>query len=63
MEKGMANHSSILTWEIQWTEAPGGPPSMVSERVRHDGVTHTHTHTHVEFVTLLLLFSILDFWL
>ena len=24
MEKGMATHSSILAWEIPWTEDPGG---------------------------------------
>ena len=24
LEKGMATHSSILVWEIPWTEQPGG---------------------------------------
>ena len=24
LEKGMATHSSILAWEIAWTEEPGG---------------------------------------
>ena len=24
LEKEMANHSSILVWEIPWTEEPGG---------------------------------------
>ena len=24
LEKGMANHSSILAWKIPWTEDPGG---------------------------------------
>ena len=24
LEKEMANHSSILAWEIPWTEDPGG---------------------------------------
>ena len=23
LEKGMANHSSILVWRISWTEEPG----------------------------------------
>ena len=27
-EKEMATHSSILTWEIPWTEEPGGIPFM-----------------------------------
>ena len=24
LEKGMATHSSMLAWEIPWTEKPGG---------------------------------------
>ena len=36
LEKGMATHSSILTWRIPWTEEPGGLQSMRSQRVRHD---------------------------
>ena len=28
LEKGMATHSSILAWEIPWTEEPGGLQSM-----------------------------------
>ena len=24
LEKGMANHSSILAWRIPWAEEPGG---------------------------------------
>ena len=35
LEKGMATHSSILTWEIPWTEEPGGLQSMRSQRVRY----------------------------
>ena len=27
-EKGMETHSSILAWEIPWTEDPGGLQSM-----------------------------------
>ena len=36
LKKGMATHSSILAWEIPWTEEPGKLQSMVSHRVRHD---------------------------
>ena len=32
----MAAHSSILAWEIPWTEEPGGLQSMGSQRVGHD---------------------------
>ena len=36
LEKGMVTHSSILAWEIPWTEEPGGLQSTGSQRVRHD---------------------------
>ena len=36
LEKGMATHSSILTWRILWTKESGGLQSMESQRVRHD---------------------------
>ena len=36
LEKGMATHSSILSWKIPWTEKPHGPQSMGLQRVRHN---------------------------
>ena len=36
LEEEMATYSSILAWEIPWTEEPGGLLSMGSYRVRHD---------------------------
>ena len=30
------NHSSILAWEILWTEDPGGLQSIGLQRVGHD---------------------------
>ena len=36
LEKGMATHSSILSWRIPWTGEPGGLQSMGWQRVRHD---------------------------
>ena len=36
LEKEMATHSSVLAWRIPGTGEPGGLPSMVSHRVRHD---------------------------
>ena len=36
LEKEMAPHSSILAWEIPWTEEPGRLQSMGSQRVRQD---------------------------
>ena len=32
LEKGMATHSSILDWEIPWTEEPGELQSMGSQQ-------------------------------
>ena len=39
LEKEMATHSSILTWEIPWKEDPGGLQFMRSQRVGHDLAT------------------------
>ena len=33
LEQAMAIHSRTLAWEILWTEEPGGPQSMGSQRV------------------------------
>ena len=38
----MATHSSIPTWEIPWTEEPGGLQSMGSHKVRHDLMAEPH---------------------
>ena len=38
-EEGNGNHSSILAWEIPWTEESGGLHSVGSQRVGHDSVT------------------------
>ena len=43
LAKEMATQSSILAWEIPWTEEPGGLQSMGSQRVRHDLETKTRT--------------------
>ena len=36
LEKAMATHSSVLAWKIPWTEEPGRPQSLRSQRVGHD---------------------------
>ena len=52
LERGMATHSSILTWRIPWTEESGELQFMGLQSVGHDRVTNTHhtlytqTHTH-----------------
>ena len=35
LEEEMSTHSSILAWEIPWTEEPGGLQSMGSQRIRN----------------------------
>ena len=35
LEEEMATHSSILVWEIPWTEEPGGLQSTGSQRIGH----------------------------
>ena len=39
LEKEITTHTSILAWEIPWTEEPGGLPSMGPLRVRHNLAT------------------------
>ena len=41
LEKGMPAHSSILAWEIPWTEEPDGLQSMVLQRVGQELATKT----------------------
>ena len=36
LEEGMATHSSILAWDIPWTEEPGWLQPTRLQRVRHD---------------------------
>ena len=39
LEKEMVTHSSILAWEIPWTEEPGGLLSVGSHKVRKNLAT------------------------
>ena len=39
LEKEMTTHSSILAWNIPWTEESGGLQSIGLQRVGHDLVT------------------------
>ena len=44
----MSTHSSVLAWEIPWTEGPGGLQSMGSQRVGHDiGVKQQQQHMNL----------------
>ena len=48
----MATHSSILVWEIPWTEEPGKVQSIVLQKIGHDLATK---YTHIRNDGLLLL--------
>ena len=39
LKKEMATHSSVLAWEIPWTEEPGRMQSTGSQRVRQNLAT------------------------
>jgi hypothetical protein len=43
VEKEMATHSSILAWEILWTDEPGGLQSIGLQRVGHNLATKQQT--------------------
>ena len=64
LEKKMAIYSSILAWEIPWTEKPGGLLSISCKKYN----THTHTHTHKiplrfrDFFSLESLFMFRGIW-
>ena len=42
LEKEMASHSSVLPWEISWTEEPGRLQSMGHKK--SDTTMHSHRH-------------------
>ena len=62
LEKYMSTHSSILAWEIPWTEDPGRlivhgvAKSQTQLRTCTRVHTHTHTHTHTHQTMRLKFF-------
>ena len=46
--EGNATHSSVLVWEIPWTEEPSGLQSMRSQRVRHDLATNQQQQQYIK---------------
>ena len=53
--EGKATHSIILAWRVPWTEEPGKPQSMGSQRVRHDWVTHIQETLPASVLTFKIL--------
>ena len=60
LEEEVATHSSILAWEIPWTEEPGGLQSMglqeldMTERLNH------HHHLNILLQILITLQVLLE---
>ena len=50
LEKEIATHSTILAWEIPWTEEPGGVQGKGLWLVEHDWATK---HTYKSLVKLI----------
>ena len=65
LEKGMATHSSILAWEILWTEDPGRLQSTgglkESEMTKRLTQVSSHIHTHSTHIYLHTNTQISDF--
>ena len=51
----MATHSSIFTWEIPWTEEPGGLQSMGSQELDTTERLNRHTLQRTHHLTMLPL--------
>ena len=47
LEKEIATHSSILAWEVPWTQKPGGLQSMGSKE--SDMTEQLNHHHHSQF--------------
>ena len=61
LKKGSATHSSILVWEIPWTEVPGSYSPWGHKRVRHDLATTQYQQQRADicFLLCLVLLSLL----
>ena len=57
LEKEIANHSSILTWEISWTGNPGGLQFMELQKAGHDWV-YTLLSVPIECMNSLYILNI-----
>ena len=59
LEKEMATHSTVLAWEISWTEEPGGLQSVGLQRIRHNlGTKQQQQHFFIYGCTGSLLLHV-----
>ena len=55
LKEGMATHSSIHAWRIQWTEEPGGLQAIGSHRVEHNWSNLSQQSIHSPWREALVL--------
>ena len=55
LEKEMATHSSILAWEITWTEEPGGVVCTVCGITKESDTTEQLNNNSSDFQAPLIL--------
>ena len=61
LEEEVATHSSILAWEIPWTEEPGGLQSMgLQELDTTERLNHHHHHLNILLQILITLQVLLE---
>ena len=47
LEEEITSHSSIVAWEIPWTEEPGGLQSRGLQKVGHNWAQHSKVHNQL----------------
>ena len=52
LEKGMGTHSSVLAWEIPWTEARGGLKPMGSQRIMIQRLSNISNNPFLSFCSI-----------
>ena len=64
LEKGMATHSSILTWRIPWREGHGRLQSMGLQRAGHDLATNAFTSLfNIQFIDDTVIYLTIALWM
>ena len=59
LEKEMAAHSNMLTWEIPWTEEPGGLQSLALQKLdTTEQLNHRHHHTCTHGLLSIFLYLV-----
>ena len=61
LEKGMATHSSVLTWRIPWTEEPGWLQSMGLQSWTQNNLAITHTYICMYVCMYIFQFRVYHF--